>query len=193
MKTIQELEKMLPPEVAGIAGCTAYNADRAAIWQAVEVKHRMAAAKLDRAGTSADAAAAIERGFADVETDYAAACAKVARKRRALLCEPETKPAPVELDVSALKVAAKTPGATAFNAKLDGFKKRQFTALEPFLKRQNAAFLAWTRDESNANLRAWNKARGELHQAARPFAAERRKIEAERARMLAPAPKGGAR
>ncbi len=187
MKTTDELKAMLPPEVSGIAGCTAYNERRAQAFAAVEVSHRMTTAKLSRVCgddvTRFVARINLESDFHKEVTTFERAVAKLAEERRVLLCEPDRPWLPIDsksIMYTTMLLPANVPNASAFNAKVRDYGKRLFAATDALGATRANAIFAWADSQTDANTRAMNIAQKALRDAQKPFQAERVRLEAAR-------------
>lgn len=199
MKEIQELKAMLPEDVGGVIGCTVFKGHVDDAWREMERAHRMASAKLERDGISEDDKRRVLAEEANAEAAFTRAVQVLNAERRELMCEPPGL-APNPSDVLKLTYVAGfhgerglkwTPAVTALQAKIKAFNDRTRPELKEASDRYDRARHAWIlsinppeNKPSPATIRARNMAGTALVEACRPFLAEARKLQAQRAAVL---------
>jgi len=194
MTTLDEITKLMPPEMVAVQGCTDYNEKRRNALEAITFWHRHTAVKLARLRADDHVARGeVGREFISKESAFKNVCRTLTKERAELLCEPSTKTKTLVLEIRTLTLDTKLPGATAFNALLSAFQKRRFAELGELECKNGAALLAWIENDSDGNKRRWNKATAELSAAAKPFIAERGKLVSRRMTILKQNKKGAKR
>ncbi|MBU4212486.1 MAG: hypothetical protein KKD33_07875 [Verrucomicrobia bacterium] len=192
MKTTEELEAMMPPELTAIPGCTGYNKTRDDALQKIMAQQSMAERRIGRLNPDdLRAVLGAEAPFTDALVKYERECRALEKERKRLLCEPGAKSAgEIVWNTSALKVSG-GPGASAFNKRVAAFSDRRMKALKGLqrlaTKASAAFYLASIEHEGkidDALLLAKNKAERGLAAEARPFILEHKALLAERAKRF---------
>ena len=194
MKTTEELEAMLPPELTAIPGWVGFNKTRNDALQKITAQHSMAQRQIGRLNPN-DLRAVLdaEAPFTDALSIYERKCRVLANDRRRLLCEPAPgaqSVGEIVWNTKPLRVSG-GPAAVAFNKRVSAFSNRRMKALKGLqhlaTRASNAFYMSSIENEGSvpdALLLAKNKAEHALTTEARPFILEHKALLAERTKRF---------
>lgn len=187
MKTFEEIENMIPPEVTGVIGCAEYNKRRAEALRIIQARSTMAERALgNMARDDYKTELAAKRTFDDALTVFTKAAKSLHEEYRRLLCIPLEGMSAAEIAWNSGKLMAPgdSPEAQKHNRRVADFSNRRLTALRDLQGRASQASVAFSLASiegtaTDSLLRAKNRAAAVLAAASKPFIAEYQKLQAE--------------